>query len=109
MPLIQRRVVQGEPIRVGQKEIVPEALVTSGLRRSATVGMDGVWGWSAGWVKIQPTAVIERGLDGERRIPIRDETKRLLIGLAAGAVFVFFLAEMAGRLAAQRGDNHADK
>jgi hypothetical protein len=103
MPLIQRRVVQGEPVRVGQKQVVPEALVTSWLKRSATVGMDGVWGWSGGWVKIQPIAVIERELEGERRIPIHDETKRLLMGLAAGAVFVFFLAEIAERLATQRG------
>jgi hypothetical protein len=103
MPLIQRRVVQGEPIRVGQKEIVPEALVTSWLKRSATVGMEGVWGWGGGWVKIQPAAVIERGPEGQRRIPIRDETRRLLIGLAAGAVFVFFLAHIAERLATQRG------
>jgi len=103
MPLIQRHVVQGEPIRVGQKEIVPEALVTLWLKRSATVGMDGVWGWRASWVKIQPTAVIERGREGVRRIPIRDETKRLLIGLAAGAVFVFFLAGIAERLATHRG------
>lgn len=103
MPLIQRRIVQGEPIRVGQKEIVPEARVTSWLKRSATVGMEGVWGWGGGWVNIQPTAVIERGPEGERRIPIRDETTRLLIGLAAGAVFVMFLAGIAERLATSQG------
>jgi hypothetical protein len=104
MPLIQRRITQGEPIRVGQKEIVPEALVTAWLKRSATIGMDSVRGWGAGWVNIQPTAVIERGPDGERRIPVRDATTRLLIGLAAGAVFVLFLAQIAERLATHRGD-----
>lgn len=103
MPLIQRRIIQGEPIRVGQKEIVPEALVTSWLKRSATISMDGVRGWGAGWVNVQPTAVIERGPEGERRIPIRDETARLLIGLAAGTVFVLFLAQIAERLATHRG------
>ncbi len=103
MPLIQRRIKQGKPIRVGEKEIIPEALVISWLKRSATIGMEGVWGWGGGWVKIQPAAVIERGPEGERRILIHDETQRLLIGLAAGAVFVFFLATIAERLAAQGG------
>ena len=65
--------------------------------------MEGVWGGGGGWVNLQPTAVIERGPEGERRIPIHDETARLLIGLAAGAVFVFFLAEIAARLATPRG------
>jgi hypothetical protein len=104
MSLIQRRIIQGEAIRVGQKEIVPEVRVTSWLKRSATVGMDGVWGWGGGWVSIQPTAVIERGPEGEKRIPIRDETARLLIGLVAGAVFVMFLAGIAERLATHQGD-----
>lgn len=104
MPLIQRRIIQGEPVRVGQKEIVPEARVTWWLKRNATIGMEGAWGWGGGWVNVQPTAVIERGPAGERRIPIHDETVRLLIGLAAGAVFVFFLAQVAARLASQEGD-----
>ncbi len=104
MPSLRRRIILGEPIHVGQKEIIPEARVASWLRRSATVGMEGVWGWSGGWVDIQPTAVIERGPEGERRIPIRDETARLLIGLAAGAVFVFFLTRIAEGLATRRGD-----
>ena len=103
MPLIQQRIIQSEPIRVGQKEIAPEALVTAWLKRNATIGMDGVRGWGAGWVKVQPTAVIERGPNGERRIPVRDETVRLLIGLAAGAIFVLFLAQIAERLATHQG------
>jgi hypothetical protein len=41
---------------------------------------------------------------GTRRIPIRDETMRMLAGLAAGAVFVWFLAEVAVRLATNRGE-----
>jgi len=46
---------------------------------------------------------VERGPMGTRRIPIRDETTRMLAGLAAGAVFVWFLAEVAVRLAANHG------
>jgi hypothetical protein len=101
--LIQRRTIQGVPIRVGQKEIVPEAQVTWWLRRRAVIRMDGVSGWGAGAVSIRPTALVEREPSGAGRIPIHDETTRLLIGLLAGAVFIWFLAEIAVRLAKSRG------
>jgi len=103
MPLIQHRTIRGEPIRVGQKEVVPEAQVTSWLQRRATIGTQHSSGWGAGMVSIRPTALVERGSMGTRRIPIRDETTRMLVGLAAGAVFVWFLAEIAVRLATDRG------
>ena len=103
MPLIQHRIVQGEPIRVGQKQVVPEAQVTWCLRHRATIGTHHSSGWGAGVVSIQPTALVECGPMGTRRIPIRDETMRMLAGLAAGAVFVWFLAEVAVRLAANHG------
>ena len=103
MPLIQHRIIHGEPIRVGQKEVVPEAQVTSWLQRRATIGMHHSSGWGVGMVSIQPTVLVERSPMGARRIPIRDETTRMLAGLAAGAVFVWFLAEVAVRLATNRG------
>ena len=74
MPLIQRRIVQGEPIRVGQREVMPEAQVTSWLQRRATIGMHRSSGWGVGRVSIRPLALVERGPMGTRRIPIRDET-----------------------------------
>ncbi len=100
---IQRRIIRGEPIRVGQKEIVPEAEVTWWMRRRATIGMDTTMGWGAGVVRIQPRALIERTPSGEQRIPVRNRTPRLLAGLAAGGVFVLFLAQVAERLATGRG------
>src|SRR5574340_965904 len=103
MPLIQTRTIQGEPIRVGEREITPEAQVTWWIKRSATIGMQGSGGWGGGIVNIRPTALIERGPLYVRRIPIRDETSRLLMGLAAGAVFVLFLAHIAERLATLQG------
>jgi hypothetical protein len=103
MSLIHHRITQGEPLRVGQREIVPEARVTWWMRRRATIRLDGASGWGGGRVSLQPTALIERGPGGERRIPIRDETARLLIGVAVGALFVYFLAEIAARLAMTRG------
>jgi hypothetical protein len=101
--MIHRRILQGEPIRVGQREIVPEAQVTWLMRRSGTVEMNGTSGRGGGWVSIKPKALIERGPGFTRSIPIRDETSRLLLGLAAGAVFVLFLAQIAERLAIPKG------
>jgi hypothetical protein len=102
MPWFHRRIIQGEPLRVGEKEIVPEAQVTWWMRRRGIVGMDSLSGWGALLVRVRPTAVIERSpgsSEGGRRIPIYDETTRLLLGLVAGAVFVLFLAQIAERLA----------
>ena len=103
MPFIQRRTIQGQPILVGEREIIPEAQVTWWMKRSATVGMTSAGGWGAGVVNIKPTALVECGPGYVCRIPIRDETMRLLVGLAAGAVFVLFLAQMAERLATSKG------
>jgi hypothetical protein len=104
MNLIHRRIIQGEPIRVGQREVVPEAQVISWLQRRATIGTHSSSGWGVGRVNIRPRALVERCPMGTRRIPIRDETMRMLAGLAAGAVFVWFLAEVAVRLATNRGE-----
>jgi hypothetical protein len=103
MPLIQHRIIQGEPIRVGQKEVVPEAQVTSWLQHRAVIGTHHSSGWGAGIVSIRPIALVEHGPMGTRHIPIHDETVRMLAGLAAGAVFVWFLAKVAVRLATNRG------
>jgi hypothetical protein len=103
--MIHRRIIQGEPIRVGQREIVPEAQVTWWMRRRATIGMNSTSGWGAGVVSIRPTALIERDLRRarrERRVPVHDEMARLLIGLAAGTLFVWFLAEIAVGLATDK-------
>ena len=104
MPVIQRRTIRGEPIRVGQREVIPEAQVISWLQRRATIGTHRSSGWGLGRVSIRPRALVECGPMGTRRIPIRDETMRMLAGLAAGAVFVWFLAEVAVRLATNRGE-----
>ncbi len=102
MPSLQRRVIRGEPIRVMGKEYVPEATVISWGRRRATMRLDGHWAWGSAFVHIRPRALIERGPGGERRIPIRDTSLRMLAGLAAGAVFVFFLTSVAAELAGRR-------
>ena len=103
MPLMRRRIVQGFPIRVRHKEVVPEAEISWWMRQRATVGSSHVSGLGIGFVRIRPRALIERGPKGTGRILIHDETARMLIGLAAGAVLIWFLAEIAIRLATVKG------
>lgn len=103
MPFIRRRIVQGSPIRVQHKEVVPEAEVSWWMHRRATIGLKNTSGFGAGVVQIRPRALVERGPGGGGRIPIHDETARMLVGLAAGAVLIWFLAEIAIRLATFKG------
>jgi hypothetical protein len=103
MPLMRRRIVQGSPIRVSHKEVVPEAEVSWWMHHRATIGLSHASGLGVGVVRIRPRALVERGPGGAGRISIHDETARMLIGLAAGAVLIWFLAEIAIRLATFKG------
>jgi hypothetical protein len=103
MPLVHRRIVQGSPIRVGHKQVVPEADVSWWMRHRATIGLSHASGFGVGVVRIRPVALVERGPGGSGRISIHDETARMLVGLAAGAVLIWFLAEIAIRLATFKG------
>ena len=103
MPLMHRRIVQGSLIRVGHKEVVPEAEISWWIHQRATIGLSHASGLGVGVVRIRPRALVERGPGGGGRISIHDETARMLIGLAAGAVLIWFLAEIAIRLATFKG------
>lgn len=93
--LWQTEFIEGDPIRVGERELVPVVKVRSIFRRQVTLGTEASSGGGGGLVWLQPVSVIERGLDGtEERIPITDETgmaiQWMLIGsLVLPALFVF--------------------
>jgi len=79
---ISVKTIEGKPITVGEKELVPVARVIS---VSA-----GRWG---GFLRIKPVAVLETTPRGERRIPIPDATMRtvaaiLLVGLILPLILV---------------------
>jgi hypothetical protein len=81
-------VIEGDPIQIGQRQLIPVAKMRSVIRRQVTFGTEASNGRGGGLVWLQPTAVIERRLDGtEERIPIADETgaaiQRMLIGALA--------------------------
>ena len=82
----KRETLRGQPLHVGEREIVPEAEVWSiqarqfGLRENSASGGGVWWSWS------RPTALIERAPDGERRVRIIDMNLQLEIVLLMAAL-----------------------
>lgn len=97
--MIKQRLLHGAPIRAGEREIIAEARLTWIARRRATFGAQASQAYGGMVVHLQPIAVIERGPERTRRIPVYDQTRQLLGGLLAGALAVPFLMELAVRLA----------
>ena len=83
---LKRETIQGQPLRMGDREIVPEAEVWSfqarqiGLQSNSASGGGARWSWS------RPTALIERGPGGERRVQIDDVNLQLEIVLLVAAI-----------------------
>lgn len=82
----KREIIHGQPLQVGDREIVPEAEVWSfqakqiGLKENAASGGGAWWSWS------RPTALIEREPEGARRVRINDVNLQLEIALIVAAV-----------------------
>ena len=99
-------IIEGQPIRVGARELVPLVRVTGRVRRQAFVGSDrvGAQGW--GFVRMRPVAILERDealalsdAEGcERRIPIEDKTAQSLGRLLLAALVIPLLLALAVRL-----------
>jgi uncharacterized spore protein YtfJ len=98
---LMTRIVEGEPIRVGERELVPLMRVTTYVRRRAFVGSDRLAGQGWGFVRLHPVAVLERSQDGERRIPIEDKTAQALSGLLLAAFVIPLFLALAVRLYAR--------
>jgi hypothetical protein len=96
------RLVEGQPIRVGARELVPIVRVTARGQRRAHVGNDELAGLGWGFVRLRPVAILERGASGERHIPIRDRTVQGLSGFLLAAFVIPLLLGVAVRLARGR-------
>ena len=92
-------VVEGEGVRVGERELVPVVRVTRRVERRAYVGADGVAGQGRGFVRLHPEAVMERSATGERRFAIQDRTVWMLGALFLVALVVPLLAMVIVRIA----------
>jgi hypothetical protein len=95
-------IVEGRPIRVAERELVPVVRVEAHVRRRAFVGADGLAGEGRAFVRMRPVAILERGGATERRIPIHDGTAQLLGGLLLAAFVIPLLLMVAARLARKR-------
>jgi len=93
------KVVEGEPIRVGGRELVPVVRMTTRMQRRALVGTERVSGRGWGAVRLRPIAILERSEEGERRIPIRNKTAQALSGFLLAAFIIPLLLAVAVRLA----------
>ena len=95
---LMTRVVEGKPIHVGERELVPVVRVTTYARRRALVASNRLAGQGWGFVYVKPVAIVERSETGERRIPIRDKTAQMLSGLLLAAIIIPLLLAVAVRL-----------
>jgi hypothetical protein len=92
-------VVEGKPVRVGERELAPVVRVETEVRRRAFVGARGLAGEGAGFVHMQPVAIMERSEAGERCIPIHDRMAQWLGGLLLAALVIPALMLLAERMA----------
>src|SRR5512135_1764518 len=83
---LKREIIQGQPLHADDREIVAEAEVWSfqtkqiGLKGNSASGGGAWWSWS------RPTALIERGPEGTRRVRIDDVNLQLEIALIVAAI-----------------------
>ena len=99
-PAWKSELIEGNPIQVGKRELIPIVKVRSMIRRRVTFGTEGASGGAGGLVWLQPVAVIERRSDGsEERISISDGTGAAIGGMLIGAlalpILYLFVASLA--------------
>jgi uncharacterized spore protein YtfJ len=87
-PTMTSEIIEGEPIRVGEREIVPVVRVTSHDGRRAHVGSHQAGGYGWGFVQLTPIAILERSPAGEHRLPIQDQTAQALGRLLLAACII---------------------
>jgi hypothetical protein len=81
------QLIEGAPLKVGQREYIPQVLARSIIRRRVTFGTQASYGRGGALVWLQPLAVIERRPDGsQQRIVIPDETNQALKMMFLGAL-----------------------
>lgn len=100
--LLRSQVIRGEPYRVGERTLTPEARIISIGRAKATIGTHQHGGWGAAFTWVIPTALVEEMEDGERRLPLPDTTGSALRGMLASAVALVILFTLVRWLAGCR-------
>ncbi len=100
----KRATVQGAPIRVGEREIVPEAEIWSWQIKQLGLSGTGASGGGAWWSWSRPTALLERSAGGERRVRIADLNLQFEIALITAAIVLPILLIIFTRWANQSAE-----
>jgi hypothetical protein len=80
--------VEGDPIHVAGRELVPLIRMTSRVRRRAVLGDGGVEAHGWGFIQLRPVALLDRSDDAGRRLAICDQTTRWIRWLLLIALIV---------------------
>jgi len=81
-PVVRMRTVRGEPVTVGERQVVP-------LARQVLVGLGRPGGpLAVGWARARPLAVLDTYRGATRRIPIVDPTRTAVMAMAATLVIL---------------------
>jgi len=91
------KIVKGDPIPVGEREIVPIVRVTKRGRRRADIGTDGISGGGWGRVHMRPVAVLEKGEAGERHLPVPDRASPIFLSMILAGFVIPLLAMIGAR------------
>ena len=89
--------VEGDPIRVEGRELVPMVRVTSRMQRRASLCDERVSGRGHGFIYMRPVAILDEGANGQgpqEHHPIRNGTARLVGWMALAAFLIPWLATL---------------
>ncbi len=92
--------VFGEPVRIGDRTIVPVARVRGAFGMGFGEGREeegaekegGQGGGGGGWFSARPVAVVEMTAERVRVLPIVDLTRIVLLSILAGGWSIFWCA-----------------
>lgn len=93
---LRREVVRGQPIRMGEREIVPEAVIWSWQRKDVTLrSAGGASGLGALWAWAWPTVLLDRAPERTYRVPVIDRNRQLEAWLLVAALLLPILLNAA--------------
>jgi len=100
--------LEGAPITIGDRTLIPQAQLVTWCRRRGTVTARGFGGsgWACGL--LIPKAVIERRSGQERRIPIPDRTAQALMAMAVVGLAIATASALVQVLFCHRGPERED-
>ncbi len=100
----KREIIQGQPLYAGDRAIVPEAEVWSFQTKQIGLQGNGASGGGMWWSWSHPTALIERGPNGERRVRVIDVNLQFELMLLVAAIVLPLLLTIFTRWANHTSD-----